>query len=347
MRALTVQPGSGDPRVEDVAEPDPSLGPVLVEGLAVGVCGTDGDLLGGTYGDPPPGRERLIIGHESLGRVLEPGGADGLSGGDLVVGIVRRRDPEPCPACAAGEWDFCQNGEFSEHGIVRVDGFCAQRWRVEADHAVRVDPALGLRGVLLEPTSVVAKAWEQVERVGDRGHWRPRTALVTGAGPVGLLAALLAVQRGLETHVLDLAEDGPKPRLVGGLGAEYHSGSVDDLTFAPDVVVECTGAAPVVAGALTCVASAGVVCLAGVGPASEISFDAASVGREIVLKNNVVIGSVNANRRHYEAGARALADADPAWLDAMITRRVPLDRATEALDARDDDVKVVVDIAEI
>ena len=345
MRALTVRPGHGDARVEQVPEPDPALGSVLVDGLLVGICGTDAELLAGEHGAPPSGRERLVVGHESLGRVRDPAGAPGLAEGDLVVGIVRRPDPEPCPACAADEWDFCRNGRFTEHGIVGLDGFCSQRWRENPGHLVRIDPALGDRGVLLEPASVVAKAWEQVERVGARGQWRPRTALVTGAGPVGLLAALLAVQRGLETHVLDVVADGPKPELVAALGAQYHSGGIDQLGLCPDVVVECTGAAPVVVGAMGAVASAGVVCLTGVGAGGRVQVDAAALGTELVLDNNVVVGSVNANRRHYESAAAALAEADPGWLDRLITRRVPLERALEALERQEHDVKVVVELA--
>jgi threonine dehydrogenase-like Zn-dependent dehydrogenase len=209
---------------------------------------------------------------------------------------------------------------------------------------VRIDPALGDAGVLLEPASVVAKAWEQVERVGDRGRWRPRTALVTGAGPVGLLAALLAVQRGLETHVLDLAEDGPKPALVAALGAEYHVGTAQDTGLSPDVVVECTGAAPVVLSAMSVVANAGVVCLTGVGTGGRVTVEAASLGTELVLENNVVVGSVNAGRGHYEAAARALGDADRDWLTGLLTRQVSLDDAVAALAPQEHDVKVVVEL---
>src|SRR5690606_16386615 len=125
-------------------------------------------------------------------------------------------------ACARGQFDMCRNGRYTEHGIKEVDGFGAERWRVPVDHAVRLDPALDEVGVLMEPTSVVAKAWEQVEKVGGRAWFEPRRVLVTGAGPIGLLAALLGQQRGLEVHVLDLVRSGPKPALVRELGAEYH-----------------------------------------------------------------------------------------------------------------------------
>ena len=169
--------------------------------------------------------ERLILGHESLGRVVEA--HDGFAKGDHVVGIVRHPDPVPCPACASGQWDMCRNGLYTEHGIKGLNGFGAERWRIAPEFAVKVDPALGILGVLLEPTSVVAKAWDHIDRV-----WRldapPHRALITGAGPIGLLAALIGVQRGCDVHVYDRNENGPKPALVKELGGTYHSGDLDD-----------------------------------------------------------------------------------------------------------------------
>ena len=163
-----------------------------------------------------PGPERLILGHELLGRVEEAPQGSGFARGDLVVGIVRRPDPVPCAACAVGEWDMCRNGLYTERGIKERNGYGAEQFRIERDFAVKLDPALGLLGVLLEPASVVAKAWEHVERIGRRSRsWQPRVALITGAGPVGLLAALLGAQRGLEVHILDRNTR----RAEAGLGA--------------------------------------------------------------------------------------------------------------------------------
>ena len=193
MRALTVVPLKADSlAVTDMPDPTPGPGDLLVEGIALGVCGTDHEIADGAYGWAPEGAERLVLGHESLGRVLQaPEGSD-FAEGDLVVGIVRMPDTVPCVACAAGEWDMCRNGEYTEHGIKQIHGFGSQRWSIPADHAVKLDPSLEKVGVLLEPTTVVTKAWEQVEHIGARAHYDPRTALITGAGPVGLLAALVA-----------------------------------------------------------------------------------------------------------------------------------------------------------
>jgi len=197
MKALTVIPlQAGSAALSDVDEPPETDGPVLVETLAVGICGTDIEILSGAYGWAPPGHDRLVLGHESLGRVLEAPAGAAVVKGDLVVGIVRRPDPVPCANCAVLEWDFCRNGQYTERGIKEHDGYLSERYRITPDFVVKVDPSLGILGVLLEPTSVVAKAWEEVDRVGGRAHWDPKTALVTGAGPIGLLAALLGVQRG-------------------------------------------------------------------------------------------------------------------------------------------------------
>ena len=347
MRALTVIPGrEGSLRVEERSDPEPAPGELLVDGLAVGVCGTDREIVTGGHGSAPPGGERLLLGHESLGTVRYAPQGSGFVPGELVVGMVRRPDPVPCGACAHGCMDMCRNGRYTEHGIKERDGFAAERYRLEPGFAVRVDPALGRLGVLLEPASVLAKAWEHAERIGRRAHWEPRTLLVTGAGPIGLLAAMMGRQRGLEVHVLDRVADGPKPALVRDLGATYHAVPLAELALRPDVVMECTGAPSVVFDALDRTAPAGVVCLTGVSSAGRsVPIDLGLLNRTIVLENDVVFGSVNANRRHYEAAAQALAAADPAWLARLVTRRVPLDRWAEALAPRADDVKTVLDLA--
>ena len=346
MRAVTVEPQVADSlALSEVDEPSPGDGELLVDGVAVGVCGTDKEIAGGEYGWAPPTRDRLIIGHESLGRVREAPDGSGFARGDLVVGIVRRPDPVPCGACAHGEFDMCRNGEYAERGIKQLDGYASEVWTVPSAYAVRLDPTLGDTGVLMEPTTVVAKAWEQVERVGRRAWFEPHTVLVTGAGPIGLLAALLGVQRGLDVHVLDRVTAGPKPALVRDLGATYHHGDADDVFSAvmPDVVIEATGAAPVVIAAMRGTSSYGIVCLTGVSTGGRaLPVDAGQLNRSIVLENDAVIGSVNANRRHYEIAAQALARAETGWLHGLLSRHVPLADYADAFAARSDDVKVVL-----
>ena len=350
MRALTTIPLTANTlEISEVPDPVPDAGDLLVDGLALGVCGTDKEIARGEYGWAPPGRERLVLGHESLGRVRAAPPGSGFSAGDLVVGVVRRPDPEPCGACAHGEFDMCRNGRYTERGIKEIDGFASEQWTVEADYAVRLDPRLEPVGMLMEPTTVVAKAWEQVERIGARAWFEPRTVLVTGAGPIGLLAALLGRQRGLDVHVLDVVTDGPKPRLVADLGATYHHDGIQRLTerLRPDVVIEATGVGQLVFGAMSGTAAYGIVCLTGVSSGGRaLPVDAGELNREIVLENDAVVGSVNANLRHYAQAADALARADLGWLERLVTRRVPLSRFAEAFEARDDDVKVVLTLTD-
>ncbi|MFC4373449.1 glucose 1-dehydrogenase [Nocardia halotolerans] len=349
MRALTVVPDRvGSLRVQEVPDPVAGADELLVDGVALGICGTDREIAAGEYGWAPPGQDHLVLGHESLGRVRTAPPGSGFAPGDLVVGIVRRPDPVPCGACARGEFDMCRNGRYVERGIKQIDGYGSSVWVVPVDYAVKLDPALARVGVLMEPTTVVAKAWDQIERINNRAWFAPRTVLVTGAGPIGLLAALLGVQRGLDVHVLDRTSEGPKPTLVADLGATFHTGSALEVAerIDVDIVIEATGA-PAVALQLMSLSNPGVlVCLTGVSsPGDDSGVDVGALNRNLVLDNALVFGSVNANRHHYQLAAQALAEADPAWLERLITRRLPLERAPEAFAAGDHaDIKVVIDL---
>jgi len=349
MHAITVLPGvANSARLDDVPDPPASDGSILVRSWALGVCGTDREIVSGAYGSAPAGDQRLVLGHESLGEVETAPRGSGFAPGDLVVGIVRRPDPVPCPACAAGEWDMCRNGRYTERGIKDRHGFGAERFRIEPEFAVRVDPDLGALGVLLEPASIVAKAWDHTEGIGRRSRaWKPRTMLVTGAGSIGLLAALIGAQRGLEVHVLDHNDRGLKRPLVQGLGGQLHVGDVSALNgFAPDILMECSGVPSVISDVLGASAPAGIVCLLGVTePGHKRALDIGKLNRTLVLDNDAVFGAVNANRLHYEMALDALARADKAWLNRLITRRVPLERWSEALERRPGDIKVVIDFA--
>ena len=218
MRAITVVPGVKDSaRLDEVPEPSPAQGSLLVKALALGVCGTDREIIAGEHGAPPTGPAAADP---------RPRIARRRRGGAARLRICARRPcgrhrapagPGACPACAAGEWDMCRNGRYVEHGIKERDGFGAEYFRIEPEFAVKVDAGLGPLAILLEPTSIVAKAWDHIERVGRRSQsWPPRTVLVTGAGPIGLLAALIGKQRGLDVHVFDRSPEGPKPRLARG-----------------------------------------------------------------------------------------------------------------------------------
>ena len=264
-----------------------------------------------------------------------------------MSGIVRRPDPVPCPNCAVGESDMCRNGQYTERGIKEIHGFMSERWRIEPEYAIKVDPSMGILGVLLEPTTVIIKALEQVLAVGQRAFWEPKTVLVTGAGPIGLLAAAVASLAGIEVHVLDRVETGLKPELVRALGATYHSGSVLDIGFEPDFIVECTGVGSVIAESIQKIGAGGVVCLTGVGAGGIAPRATADFAAAAVLKNNVIIGSVNANKRHWYKANDRLARLDRKWLSRLITRYEKPENFKQALERKPDDIKVVIQFGEV
>jgi threonine dehydrogenase-like Zn-dependent dehydrogenase len=253
---------------------------------------------------------------------------------------VRHPDPEPCENCAVGEWDMCRNGRYAEHGIKGLNGFASQFFTMEEKMLVKIENDLGFLGVLLEPATVLAKAWEHIEHIGRRARWTPRRVLITGAGPVGFMGALMGVQRGLEVHLQDHNRNEPKPALAKRLGAAYHT-SRPRLSF--DVEIECSGAPAVIAEMLEAATPDRVVCLTGLSPGGHAStLRIAPFNQAMVLGNQVVFGSVNANRRHYEAAARALTMAEKEFLENILTRKVSLSHWHEAYEKREGDVKTVL-----
>ena len=347
MQAITILPGQpNSASLREVPNPPPSEGSLLVRARQLGVCGTDFELIAGSYGWAPAHHAHLILGHESLGEVEEAAADTGFTKGDWVIGMVRRPDPEPCIACAVGEWDMCRNGRYTERGIKESNGFGSERWRIEPQYAIKVEPGLRDVAILVEPASVLAKAWEHIEHIGKRALWQPKTLLITGAGPIGLLAAMMGQQRGMSVHVLDQVIDGPKPGLVEALGAKYYTGPVAALGFRPDVVIECTGAATVIGDALLGLENGGILCMVGSSAHhQDPAINVIQLNRGMVLGNTVAFGVVNANRRHYEKAADAIRQAPRAWLQSLITRREPLANWHAAFQRQPSDVKVIIEMS--
>ena len=184
--------------------------------------------------------------------------------------------------------------------------------------------------------------------IGRRSFWEPRNLVVTGAGPIGLLAALAGKMFGLDVHVLDRMESGTKPDLVRALGATYHSGSVKAIGMQPDAIIECTGVGQVIADSIQAIGSSGTVCLTGVGHGGVVTSEAtANIAASAVLKNNVIVGSVNANKRHWYKARNLLARADHAWLRRLITRVEKPENFKQALQRKPDDIKVVIQFSDL
>jgi glucose 1-dehydrogenase len=358
---MTVVPGAPERSgVTDVGEPDPAEGSVLVATHLVGLCGTDLEIIRYGVGSLPPGTDVLVLGHEVVGEVVSAPPDSGLAPGDLVAGVVRRPDPVPCPACARGEWDYCRNGGYVEHGIRGAAGFGRERWRSDPGFLVPLPDRLGDLGVLVEPMSVVCKALEVARHVSGRAYQETSRLLVTGAGPVGLLAAALGVQAGYRVTVLDRMAAGLKPDLARALGAEYvheleaigGAESPDVLTASQsppfDVVLECSGAPEVTARASTTLQQGGAMVLIGIcavpSAPSPPSPTVGAMANALVRSNGAVVGTVNAGLRHYTQAVEALGRCDLAWLARLLTSRLPVASWTDALTRpAADDVKTVID----
>jgi threonine dehydrogenase-like Zn-dependent dehydrogenase len=373
VRAVVVYPGQGRaPELTDVPAPELGPGRLRVRVLSVGVCGTDREILAGGHGAPPPGQTRLVLGHESFGQVEETRAASApFSEGDYVVATVRR-GCDRCDHCRAGMSDFCDTGGFVERGILGMDGFLADRYVEDPAYLVRVPAALAEVGVLLEPLSVVEKALQQAYaaqaripgrptgdlspwRVGP-GSWRLDRALVLGAGPIGMLAALsLKLLGAPEVVVVERSVRPAKGALLQSAGARYVStggAPLRDVLGADpfDLVLEATGSGRSVLGALPLLAANGVACLTGIFAAGEPPEPVAinDLLRGMVYRNKAIVTSVNSNRSYFERGVESMAALEARWpglLAGLITRRMPIERYAEAVQPERDGVKTVIDLA--
>jgi threonine dehydrogenase-like Zn-dependent dehydrogenase len=355
VKAVAVVPRqAGSARCLDVAPPGRRREEVEVRTLAVGVCGTDEEILQGLYGTPPAGADRLVLGHEGCGVVEKRAG--GFAAGALVVPMVRRPCPPRCDNCAAGEPDMCRSGQYRERGIKELDGFMAERFVEAPDYLVPLDRPLRPVAMLLEPLTVVEKGVGQAFRLQRRLRWRPRRALVLGAGPIGLLGAALTCALGLETTLWSRRIGDGRRAWLERIGAGAVPGGEADLPElarrlpSVDLVLECTGAPPVIRDALLALGPNGVLCLLGVSAGEgALEVPVARWNFQAVLGNQVVFGCVNAHRRDFETGARHMAGWTRRWpglLEALVTRQVPPEDFAAAVARQPDDIKTVVRFAE-
>jgi glucose 1-dehydrogenase len=352
VQALVTEPGvPHSTRVADLPIVTAEPGEVLLRMLEVGVCGTDREIVDGLFGVPPEGRPSLVLGHEMLAIVERDG--RGFTRGDLVTATVRRSCSH-CAACADGAPDSCLTGDYSERGITRLDGFARELVAEDADQLVAIPRSLGRSGVLAEPMSICARALRHVRAIGDRQPWQLQRALVLGAGSVGTLSTLLLRLAGVEVWVASLeAADDPRAELIESCGARYVStgttapAALRDEAGGFDLVIEAAGDAQLQADSLALVRRSGVVCLLGIdGREQMVSLDGRVLGVDMILENRVVFGSVNAHRTDWLAGVAALDRARERWpgvLDALIARRVPLDRFDDALAAHGGKATLVLD----
>jgi len=356
MRAIAVTPAkAGSAQQLELPKPRLEAGMALMRVLEVGIDGTDTEINNGEYGEAPPGSYVLVIGHEALSVVDAVGeGVQGFAAGDLVVSTVRR--PDTCPNCQAGESDMCLFGNYTERGIKGAHGYMSDYYSEKPEFMVKIPTALRKFAVLLEPLSIVEKATGQAWKIQQRLLWQPTRAVVLGAGPIGILCAILLRLRGLEVHVYaKSAPDSLQGRILNELGASYRSvddhpvmGIKDELGQI-DFILEGTGNSTVAFQAIAQVGTNGVICLTGVSAGNRnVEIPADVINLQMVLGNRVAFGSVNANRRYFEAGVEHFQQAEQRWpgiFDRLLTRRVPFAEFKSALDRRPEDIKTLLTVA--
>lgn len=347
MRAMSVFPKQRELRIVEVAEPRPEdEHDVLVRVREVGICGTDREICDFHYGTPPAGADALVLGHEALGEVVNVGPAvETLKPGDLVALTVRRPCPDAeCVACRVGRQDFCTTGDFRERGIKQANGFMTELVVEHEHYLVRVPHTLAEVGVLVEPLTIAAKAAVNLETILGRYPWEPMglRALVLGAGPIGLLGAMACVARNIRTFVYSLEPaDSDRARLARSIGADYVSARDTGLSElasrvgSVDLIFEAVGTARVAFAALEALAPNGVCVFSGVPSGDKtIEIELDTIMRNIVLKNQVLFGTVNASRFAFEASVQKLEQFMTLFPDAvqsLITERTGLENAPALL----------------
>jgi threonine dehydrogenase-like Zn-dependent dehydrogenase len=365
MQAVAVFPRSRELRLIEHEEPhimQPTE--VKLRVIEVGICGTDKEICRFEYGSPPAGEDYLIIGHEALGEVVEVGPeVAGLHVGDLVVPMVRRPCTDPqCRPCRTGHQDFCASGGFTERGIKERHGFMAEYIVDDARYMNVVPPELRDVAVLVEPATIAAKALFQTRAILQRYPWfdpqmltgpKDRTyhALVLGAGAVGMLGAMALQNFGFETYVYDrAAAPNPKSELVESFGAIYvaeeKTSEFAHLVGEVELVYEATGASELAFRAMRVLAPNSIFIFTGV-PAlnAPVRLDADLIMRHLVLKNQVIFGTVNAGKEAFEAAIRTLATTNRRWpaaVHTLITDRYPLQAYRKLLVGKTGGIKNVL-----
>lgn len=358
MKAILTTPGEKNiVRLEDIKEPVAGGHQVKVKVIQAGIDGTDLEIVKGLYGKAPPEKKDLVLGHEAIGEVIEVGPlVEDLNKGDLVVPTVRRPCPDSCLNCSDDEPDSCLTGNYLEKGIKEADGYLSEYFVEFEKNLVKLGIAEKSVGVLVEPLSVVEKAMEQLEAVEKRIKCEPKTALVLGAGTIGILTTILFRLKGFETYALATrSKESIKAKIVKDTGATYLNADENPLEEVAkrlgniDVIVEATGNSSLAFKAMRVLGTNGVMILLGVSTEEktlEICSDC--INLEFVLGNKAVFGSVSSNSSHFEAAVNDFLRINMKWpelLERMITRSFPLTQFQKAFEKGREDIKTVIDFA--
>jgi threonine dehydrogenase-like Zn-dependent dehydrogenase len=362
MKAVAVFPARRQVQIIDHPEPDlQSPTGLKMRVLDVGVCGTDREITSFQYGTPPEGSDYLVIGHESLSRVVATGEkVTTAKAGDLVVLTVRRPCPHAgCIACRSGRQDFCYTGDFTERGIKQQHGYMTEFVVEEERYVSVVPPELRDVAVLVEPLTIAEKSLAQLQAIERRLPWEGqghRNAVVLGAGPVGLLGAMALTIAGFDVTVYSRSgRHEEKDDIVSAIGGRYiaaETHSVDEMAKAVgaiDVVYEAVGASSLAFDVIKQLGPNGVFIFTGVpGRKGPIEVDTDYIMRDVVLNNQVILGSVNAPPQSFQAAIRDLGTFVQKWpaaVRSLITARFTIDQAVQSLAPGAGGIKNVITVS--
>ena len=369
MRAVGVRPHKREVTLVEHEHPEISGDrQVKVRVLDVGICGTDREICTFVYGAPPAGSDYLVLGHESLGEVIEVGGAvTGLKKGDLVVPSVRRPCfHDHCRPCRDDRQDYCATGDFVERGINQVHGFMTEFYVEDEKYLNLVPSHLRDLAVLAEPLTIAEKGLAQAWQVQKRLPWactKPGKppghglrAVVLGAGPIGILGAMKLMIEGFDTYVYSRsAKPNPKADLVESFGAKYISikdtspAQLAKMVGSIDLVYEAVGQSEVAFAVMEQLGLNGVFIFTGIpAPDGQLQIPGNLLMRHLVLKNLAVVGTVNADRQAFEHAIRDLGEFKKRWPKAIanvISARHSVDNYHELLTGTATGIKNVIAFA--
>lgn len=367
MKAIAITPGRGEPHLIDMDEPEiKSPDDVKLKVLQVGICGTDREEVEGGRAAAPQGEDHLIIGHEMFGRVVEKGsGVNSVRENDYALFMVRRPCMR-CQPCLHGRSDMCKTGMYKERGIKELHGYQAEFVVDREKYLIKVPEEIKDIAVLTEPASVIVKAIEesaklQITRLSEiysDSYLKGKKALIAGLGPIGLLSAFVLKLRGAEIFGLDIVdENSPRPEILKKIDGTYINGNktnadeIDDKYGKMDFILDATGIAKLEFQLLDALGINGVYVLTGI-PAGErpLSIAGSAIIRQMVLKNQLLLGSVNAALEHYKSAVEDLAEMKKRWpeqISRVITHRIPYKNFNDALTKHsEDEIKTVIEWGE-
>jgi len=366
MKAVAVVPSEKELRLVDHPLPQlTSETQIKVKTLDVGICGTDREICTFVYGEPPEGDKHLVLGHESLGRVIEVGiDVTRFKVGDLVVPSVRRPCTDPsCSPCCNDKQDYCINGQFTERGIKQVHGFMTEFYVDDEKFFTYVPEELRDLAVMAEPLTIAEKGLAQAYAVQKRLPWactesgeapgKGLTAVVLGAGPIGILGAMKCVVEGFDTYVYSRSKaPNPKAELVEQIGAKYFSKydiSPQELAAKVgniDLIYEAVGGSEFAFDVLQVLGTNGIFIFTGIpAPETRLEIDSDILMRRIVLENLAIVGTVNADRKAFEDAIADLGEFHKRWpetIKKVITGRYDIADHQELLVGKSKGIKNVI-----